>query len=349
MGPLAEGRRHRHRGRAAATGSGCRTSVPPLADLRRAAGRWVAEDRAGRRARIDARAGSLSPRPASVRHARARRGRFARRALPADDGLASGSWCAFGAEGEMPARPARGRRQVADLRLGAARRAARDSRRARCVELGLACDRPVARCSSVRLNDVSPDGASTRVTYGLLDLTHRDGHERADAARAGPALRRRLAAERRRPRLRRRAPDPARALDELLADRLAVARAGDAHARDRGGSQLELPVRPPRAEDGALRPFPAPESAAAADTLDLRWRIAAHHRARGDDGRDPLQRRHRLDETGEPAMTRIEATGVEHGHAVVERFRIIEDLPLSARGEVVHDAVFRRDGWPCAS
>lgn len=44
------------------------------------------------------------------------------------------------------------------------------------VQLTLAADKPVAMVA-VRLSDVLPDGRATRVTYGLLNLTHRDGHE----------------------------------------------------------------------------------------------------------------------------------------------------------------------------
>ena len=39
----------------------------------------------------------------------------------------------------------------------------------------------------VRLNDVAPDGRSTRVTLGLLNLTHRDSHEFATALVPGEA------------------------------------------------------------------------------------------------------------------------------------------------------------------
>lgn len=42
------------------------------------------------------------------------------------------------------------------------------------AHLRLSVDRPVAMVA-VRLSDVRPDGAATRVTYGLLNLTHRDG------------------------------------------------------------------------------------------------------------------------------------------------------------------------------
>ncbi|NUL43902.1 CocE/NonD family hydrolase [Cellulosimicrobium funkei] len=40
--------------------------------------------------------------------------------------------------------------------------------------LEVSADRPVAMLA-VRLSDVNPDGEATRVTYGLLNLTHRDG------------------------------------------------------------------------------------------------------------------------------------------------------------------------------
>ncbi len=44
------------------------------------------------------------------------------------------------------------------------------------LHLRFSVDRPMALVS-VRLNDIWPDGASTRVTVGLLNLTHRDSHE----------------------------------------------------------------------------------------------------------------------------------------------------------------------------
>ena len=44
------------------------------------------------------------------------------------------------------------------------------------VELELSVDKPAANLA-VRLNDVWPDGAVSRITYGLLNLTHRVSHE----------------------------------------------------------------------------------------------------------------------------------------------------------------------------
>lgn len=43
------------------------------------------------------------------------------------------------------------------------------------LRLRLSSDRPAAQVA-VRLNHVHPDGASTRITWGVLNLTHRNGH-----------------------------------------------------------------------------------------------------------------------------------------------------------------------------
>jgi putative CocE/NonD family hydrolase len=45
------------------------------------------------------------------------------------------------------------------------------------VSFDVSADKPVAMLA-VRLSDVAPNGEATRVTYGLLNLTHRDGSER---------------------------------------------------------------------------------------------------------------------------------------------------------------------------
>ncbi len=44
------------------------------------------------------------------------------------------------------------------------------------LDLHLDCDREVALVA-IRLNDVAPDDSSLRVSYGVLNLTHREGHE----------------------------------------------------------------------------------------------------------------------------------------------------------------------------
>src|SRR5882757_101125 len=52
------------------------------------------------------------------------------------------------------------------------------------AELMLSCDRTQALVA-VRICDVAPDGASTLVTRGVLNLTHRDGHEHPEPLQPG--------------------------------------------------------------------------------------------------------------------------------------------------------------------
>ena len=68
----------------------------------------------------------------------------------------------------------------------------------RCEILGgpvlhatLEVNRPVAMVA-VRLSDVAPDGRATRATYGLLNLTHRNGHSEPEALEPGDRYRVRI-------------------------------------------------------------------------------------------------------------------------------------------------------------
>ena len=101
------------------------------------------------------------------------------------------------------------------------------------VELELSADRPQAQIC-VRLNDVAPDGASLRVSFGLLNLTHRDSHERSHALGARQALSGQGEAERCGPCLPQGPSHPHRDLQLLLAHRLALAGDGGPHPLHRG-------------------------------------------------------------------------------------------------------------------
>jgi putative CocE/NonD family hydrolase len=59
------------------------------------------------------------------------------------------------------------------------------------IEIELASDKPIAQLCA-RLCDVSPDGASRRVSYGVLNLTHRDSHAAPNALTPGRFYRVRL-------------------------------------------------------------------------------------------------------------------------------------------------------------
>ncbi|MER8792465.1 hypothetical protein NKH71_32440 [Mesorhizobium sp. M0983] len=60
------------------------------------------------------------------------------------------------------------------------------------LELEITCEKPTAILAA-RLSDVSPTGEVTRVTYGLLNLSHRDSHEDLQPTEPGKSHRIRLA------------------------------------------------------------------------------------------------------------------------------------------------------------
>lgn len=196
--------------------------------------------------------------------------------------------------------------------LGAARLAVRVS-----------SDKPVAQIA-VRLNDVAPNGASTRITLGLLNLTHRDSHETPTALMPGQVY------------------DTVVELDDIAhafpaGHRIAVSLSTSyypiAHPPPEiatltlhlGASALLLPVRPTRAEDALLRAFDPAEIAAQTPH--------SHHSAEGPPrrvGHDLLTGRYGVDFprwTYSVTMDDIATTVTSAG---LVRHEIVEGDPLSA-------------------
>ena len=176
---------------------------------------------------------------------------------PLDTGVASGAWCSYGNGNDLPAD-----QRYDDAGSMVFDTAPLDTRLeilgAPVAELELEVDQPVAM-TALRLCDVAPDGASLRVSYGLLNLTHRDGHERP--ARLEPG---------RRYRVRVQLADAAHAFAPGHRIRLALSTSYwpiafppptpvtlSVHC---AGSTLTLPERAVRAEDEAVR-FAPPEQA----------------------------------------------------------------------------------------
>lgn len=98
---------------------------------------------------------------------------------PLGTGLAGGKWCSYANPGDQPVDQRRddaGSLVFETAPLEAALEIAGDAR----LELTFTVDQPVAQVAA-RLVDVAPDGAATRVSYGLLNLTHRDSHETPEA------------------------------------------------------------------------------------------------------------------------------------------------------------------------
>ena len=176
-------------------------------------------------------------------------------------GSASGAWCPSGAgaaddlDTELPS----------DQRLDDARSLVFDSAPLRepleimgacTVTLDVAVDKPVAFLA-VRLNEVLPTGESTRVTYGILNLCHRQSDETPSALNPGERYTVRL-----------RLDNAARRFHAGNRLRLSVSTAywplilpapEPVHLTVfSGSSRLDLPIRPVRPADAHLAPFGPP-------------------------------------------------------------------------------------------
>ena len=261
---------------------------------------------------------------------------------PQTTGFGAGEWCGFGAPGEAPpdqrgddgcsltfdSEPLRERLEI----LGAP-----------AVTLEVAADQPVALIA-VRLNDVAPDGASSRVTYGLLNLTHRSGHEHPEPIEPGKRYVISVTMN-----------DVAHAFSPKHKLRLAISTSYWPIAWPApqpvtvslftGASFVDLPVRPPDPKDNLLRPFESPERAAA-ETTELRpaalKRIVERDRTTNETIYTVSSGRGDLDSA---KLTRIKAIGLEVGHTTLKRFRIGEEDPGMAQAEVIQKTWFRRGAW----
>ena len=305
-------------------------------------GRWVAEER-WPSPRIQARRWYLNVLALGERADPEDRMRIA---SPQSTGLAAGDWYAFGGEGESPIdqRSDDGRSLVFDSDplpetleiLGAP-----------VAELELAVDRPVAFVA-VRLNDVAPDGASARVSYGLLNLCHRDGHAEPQPLEPG-----------RRYRVRVRLNDIAYGFRAGHTIRLSVSTsywpvAWPAPEPVRltlytGVSTLDLPVRLPRAEDAELAPFAEPEAARKPDltevaagpfkrtvTRDLTSDVSVYE-VSSDGG-----------EFDGAAVTRIEDIDLTVGYTITKTFAIHEYDPATAHARIEQKSQHGRGDWSTA-
>jgi putative CocE/NonD family hydrolase len=229
---------------------------------------------------------------------------------PQTVGSEAGEWCPFG----------RGHDQAGDQRP--------DDERSLCFEtapleetieilgapvvtLDIACDRPVANLVA-RLCDVHPGGESLRVSFGVLNLTHRDSHETPESLAPGQRYRVRLQLN-----------DCGAAFPAGHRIRIALSTAywpmvwpapEKATVTILGGA-LDLPVRPPRTQDNAMA-LPPPQTATPEHAVRVR-----------------------------PGVSRVERLGLEFGGEGKYRLDIEDDDPLSAVAAMQRTETKRRGDW----
>jgi uncharacterized protein len=183
------------------------------------------------------------------------------------------------------------------------------------VTLEVASDRPIANLA-VRLCDVHPTGESLRISYGVLNLTHRDGHEMPAALTIGQRYRVRIQLN-----------DAGSSIPAGHRIRLALSTAywpmiwpsPEKATLSIFAGTLDLPVRQAQATDALLASLPGAESA-------------------------PPERPTRC-RRGEMRIERIDRIGLELGTESKSHYHIEADDPLSAVAELQRTQTMARHSW----
>ena len=229
---------------------------------------------------------------------------------PLSLGRKSGSWCPFG----------RGEDQAGDQRDDDAVSVVFDSGEldetveilgAPVLTLEIACDKPVATLVA-RLCDLRPDGESLRVSFGVLNLTHRDSH--AEPSPLVPSQRYRVQIK---------LNDAGASFPAGHRLRLALSTtywpmvwpAPETATVTILGGTLELPGRPLLPVD-PLQPMPRAETA-------------------------PPERPRQV----RPGVMRFDRIGLEVGNEWTFRHDIRDDDPLSALAEMRRTMTVARENW----
>jgi putative CocE/NonD family hydrolase len=252
-------------------------------------------------------------------------------------GLLAGHWCPYGVAPDLPSdqREEDGQSLVFD---SPALEETIEILGAPVVHVEFSADRPQAQLC-VRLNDVARDGSSLRVSYGLLNLTHRRSHEHPEPLEPG-----------RRYRVRIQLNDAAHAFPRGHRVRLSVSSSywpiawpSPENAEVTvfaGTSHLELPARAARAEDEKLPAFGAPESPAP-------MKKTVHREPWSKEGieRDLVTGQYTFTTEENDGDYTIHPVGLRIEHHKHERFTIREADPLSAVAETAHSHKIERGEW----
>ena len=183
------------------------------------------------------------------------------------------------------------------------------------VTLDVASDRPIANLV-VRLCDVRPSCKSLRVSYGVLNLTHRESHEQPALLAIGERYRVRIQLN-----------DAGSVFPPGHKVRLAISTdywpmiwpSPETATLQIFAGTLDLPQRSPNVADAKLSPFPEPETASPEKPTILH--------------RDGVR------------IERIDRIGLELGTQWKSQYHVEENGPLSAVAELRNIQTVSRNEW----
>ncbi|MCF7914987.1 MAG: CocE/NonD family hydrolase [Spirochaetaceae bacterium] len=310
-------------------------SVPPTTSYRERPGRWIAEDSWPSKnilehtlildqGRLASTTEEVPEKPLTIQS-------------PLSVGLFAGKWCSYQAPPDLPhdQRQEDGGALVfesealeADLEIFGSPK----------VELEFSSNRPVAMVAA-RLSDVAPDDKATRVTYGLLNLTHRASHENPQPLVPGKRYTTSVVLNG----VAQRFPKGHRLRLSLSTSYWPLAWPSPEPVQltvYAACSSFLLPLRAPRSEDADLRPFDEPEAAAPLPITLIRpgeesWKVIKEL------GKDISTMEVLLD-TG---TTRYDEINLEISSRTRETYSFTNDEYNSLSGETRWERKFKREDW----
>ncbi|MFJ7934616.1 CocE/NonD family hydrolase [Sporosarcina sp. NPDC096371] len=255
-----------------------------------------------------------------------------------EHGLYAGVFCPFGQRGDLPA-DQRIENGLSVVFVSEPLEEAMEILGSPEFIVELASNQPNALLA-VRLNDVAPDGSSTRVTWGMLNLTHRDSHEYPEHLEPG-----------KRYTVSVKMNDIGHRLPAGHRWQLAISPTYWPHAwpspepvtltvftNDK--TSLRLPMRSGKALDNELKPFSHPETAAVIDRDILR----EANRTR-EIRHDIISNVWTLDDYSDEGARRIVQNGIEYGSTNRNIYTIAEGDPLSAKVQCDWTLTVGRGEW----
>ena len=259
---------------------------------------------------------------------------------PAFTGMACGEWMGTGVVGEEPAdqRFDDGFSLIFDSAPLADRL---EILGAPTLDVEIAADKPVAQIC-VRLCDIAPDGSSRRVSYQVLNLTHRDSHADPTPLEPGAFYRVRI-----------KLNDCGHAFAAGHMVRVAISTAywpliwpapERATLTLRCPAALSLPVREPRASDAAIRFEPPVNGPLTPMTRLSNARFTRTHSV------DLLKGVATYITHGEGGLfgegvNRFDEIGTTLDHSLKRELTIAGDDPLCAQYQLSQDYEMGREGW----
>lgn len=257
---------------------------------------------------------------------------------PLGVGLFAGKWCSYAATPDLP----HDQRQEDGGALtftSAPLEAPLEILGAPEVELEIRADRPVAMVA-VRLSDVAASDKATRVTYGLLNLTHRNSSEHPEALEPDETYRVRVALND----IAQTFPAGHRLRLSISTSYWPLAWPPPEPVRLQivtGASTLLLPVRPRDDETDSRISFAPPERLASPAPIrrlrpdEHNWRVT----------RDLAEDRSTLEVINDDGTVYFKKLDLEKSRRTLEWYTYEEDDFSSPRGETWWERGLRRGNW----